>query len=95
MNRHSGFTLACIVVVALVAVYVGYELAAFAASSSSTANLTISRRRVHPGETVEFGLKLVDSQGRSKSFPRSGRPPQLVLEDAQGQNIGTYNFRFG
>lgn len=95
MNGHTKFCRACIIVMALLVAYIGYELAAFAASSSPTANLTISRRRVNPGQTVEFGLQLTDSQGRSKPFPRSSRPPQLVLTDSQGKTIGKYTFRFG
>ena len=95
MNGHTKFRRACIMVMALLVAYIGYELAAFAASSSPTANLTISRRHVSPGETVEFGLKLTDSQGRSQLFPRSSRPPQLVLTDSQGRTIGKYTFSFG
>ena len=95
MNGHTKFCRACIIVMALLVAYIGYELAAFAASSSPTANLTISRRRVNPGQTVQFGLQLTDSRGRSKPFPRSSRPPKLVLTNSQGQTIGTYTFRFG
>ena len=95
MAAHVRFRLACIIVIALLAAHIGCELTAFAASSSPTANLTISRRRVNPGETVQFGLQLTDSQGRSTPFPRSSRAPQLVLTDSQGQTIGTYTFRFG
>ena len=95
MNRDSGFPIVALIVVALSAVYIGHELVSFAAAPSATVQLVASRTRVQPGETVEFGLKLVDSNGRSQSIPRSGRPPQLVLEDSQGRNIGKYNFRFG
>ena len=95
MNGHTRFCRCCIIVIALLVAYIGCELAAFAASSSPTANITISRRRVNPGETVQFGLQLTDSQGRSKPFPRSSRPPQLVLTDSQGGTIGKFSFRFG
>ena len=95
MNGHTRFCRCCIIVIALLVAYIGYELAAFAASSSPTVNVTISRRRVNPGETVEFGLKLTDSQGRSQTIPRTSSPPQLVLTDSQGRTIGKYTFSFG
>ena len=95
MNKHSRFPLAFIILVALLAVYVSHELTLFAAPSSASLRVVASRRRVHPGETIEFKLELIDSQGRSHRIPRSSRPPQLVLADSQGKTIGTHNFRFG
>ena len=95
MNKHSGFSLAALFVIALLAIYVGRELTALAAPSSATVQLVASSTRVKPGETVQFSLKLVDSNGRTQSIPSSGSPPQLVLEDSQGREIGVYSFRFG
>ena len=95
MNGHSRFTLGFVIILALLAVYLGCELVSFAAAPSGTVQLVVSRPRVRPGQTVEFGLKLTDSQGRSKPFPRSSRPPQLVLTDSQGQTLGKYTFSFG
>jgi len=95
MNKHSSFSFAAVFLLVLLAVYVVCELTALAAASSATVQLVASPTRVKPGQTVEFSLKLVDSRGRTQSIPRSGRPPQLVLEDPQGRNIGKYSFRFG
>ena len=95
MNKHSRFTFAAAFLLVLLAVYVVCELTALAAPSSATVQLVASSTRVKPGETVQFSLKLVDSNGRTQSIPSSGSPPQLVLEDSQGREIGVYSFRFG
>ena len=64
-----------------------------------TATIIASRSRVQPGGLVEFKFELIDSKGKSQTIPRSGRSsgstPRLALYDSQGQEIGTYNFRFG
>ena len=92
MNRHLKFSF---IALALLAVYILQETALFAAPSSSTLRLVVSRRQVKPGETVEFKLELIDARGKSQRIPRSSRPPQLVLADADGRPVATHNFAFG
>ena len=63
-----------------------------------TARIVPSRRRARPGEIVSFKLELVDSNGQSQRIPasaRSGHPPRMTLHDSQGEQIGTYSFRYG
>ena len=63
------------------------------------AKITASRHSASPGDVVEFKFKLVYSNGRSKSIPRSLRSgksnPRLALYDSEGREIGIYSFRFG
>ena len=86
----AGVLLACLVV---------SEMSAAAVDRPLTAKIITSRRRVHPGGVVEFKFELTDSKGQSHRVPHSGRSggsaPRLALYDSQGQEIGTYNFRFG
>ena len=95
MSRNSRFSIVVLAALAFLIVYVSYELVSSAATSSATVQLVASRTRVKPGETIQFSLKLVDSRGRSQSIPRSGQPPQLVLTDSQGRQVGKFSFRFG
>ncbi len=64
-----------------------------------TATIIASRSRVQPGGVVEFKFELIDSEGKAQSVPQlarsKGLTPRLALYDSQGQEIGTYSFRFG
>ena len=98
MNRHSRACLRSAVILALLLTYLGQETVALAAEGPFTARIVLSRRRVHPGETVKFGLELIDSEGQSQRIPdsaRPGQPPQITLYNSQGQQIGTYSLRYG
>ena len=100
MNKHRNICLGSLVAAGIVLVcLVVSEMAAAAADGPFTAKIITSRRRVHPGGVVEFKFELMDSKGQSHRVPRSGRSrgsePRLALYDSQGQEIGTYSFRFG
>ena len=69
MNKHSKVCFRAAVILALLLTCLGQEMVAFAAEPALTARIILSRRRVHPGETVEFGLELVDSRGQSQQIP--------------------------
>ena len=100
MNSHRSISLGFLAVAGIVLVWlVITEIPAAAADGPFTAKIITSRNRVQPGGLVEFKFELINSEGKAHPIPRSGRSggssPRLALYDSQGQEIGTYNFRFG
>ncbi len=98
MSRYGSAWLGVGIAVVLVLAYLVYEVARPAGKEQFTARIIPSRTRVRPGEVVSFKLQLVDHNRRTQQIPRSarsGQPPRMTLYDSQGQQIGTYNFRYG
>ena len=111
MSKYGSVWLGVGIVVVLVLAYLVYEVARPKSAERQsvenikrtekgqlTARIVPSRMRVRPGEVVSFKLQLVDHSGRTHQIPRSARsgpPPRMTLYDSQGQQIGTYSFRYG
>ena len=100
MNSHRSIGLGFLVVAGVVLAWLMMnETTAAAAEGPFTAKIIASRNRVQPGGVVDFKFELIDSNGKTQPIPRSGRSgestPQLALYDSEGQEIGTYSFRFG
>ena len=100
MHSHRSIRLGFLVVAGIVLAWLMMnERASAAADGPLTAKIMASRNRVQPGGVVEFKFELIDSNGKLQPIPRSGRSsestPRFALYDSQGQEIGTYNFRFG
>ena len=63
-----------------------------------TAQLTVSRHRIRPGQDIQVGLNLVDRHGRMFHAPRpSGGVEKLhfVVTDAQGDQVAKESFEYG
>ena len=63
-----------------------------------TAQLTVSRHRIRPGQEIQVGLNLVDREGRKFHAPRpAGGMEKLrfVVTDAQGDRVAKESFEYG
>lgn len=98
MSKRANLWPGVAVAVAVVLVYLVYEAGTSVGSGPFTARIIPSRLRVRPGQVVSFKLELVDQKGRTHRIPGSARsspPPRVSLYDSEGQQIGTYEFRYG
>ena len=98
MSKRASLWPGIAVAAAVVLVYLIYEVGTSVGDRQFTARVIPSRLRARPGQIVSFKLELVDQKGRThriSSSAKSGPPPQVSLYDSQGQEIGTYGFRYG